>query len=67
MSAVNDLDVQTRLDAAIDGVLDVLFSEGGSELDPLTTIIGRMKARGQELNLSEMPPLMQMLLGGMTE
>ena len=60
-------DAQTELDDAIDKVLDVLFTEGGSELDPFTTIIERMKARGQELDLSEMPPLMQMLLGGMVE
>lgn len=57
---------QADLDAAIDTVLDVLFTAGGAgeELDPLATIIDRMKVRGQELDLSEMPPLMQMLLGG---
>jgi hypothetical protein len=60
------LTAQEQLDAAIDSVLDVLFTAEGQELDPLATIIARMKARGQELDLSEMPPLMAMLLGGMT-
>lgn len=50
---------------AIDSVLDVLMGEGGELLDPLETILARMKLRGQELDLSTAPPLLQMLLGGM--
>lgn len=61
------VDVQAQLDDAIDRVLDVLFSAGDAELDPLTTIISRMKARGEELDFSTAPPLIQMLLGGMLE
>ncbi len=58
---------QTRLDAAIDETLTVLeeSSAAGVELDPLATILARVQARGQELNLDEMPPLMRMILGGL--
>lgn len=59
--------LQGELDHAIDAVLDILFRAGTEqvELDPLQTIVARMGARGQELDLSQAPPLMQMLLGGM--
>lgn len=61
------LDWQTQLDGLIDGVLDVLegSSAAGVELDPLATILERLRARGSELDVSSMPPLVQMLLGGM--
>lgn len=64
---MSTVDVQAQLDDAIDRVLDVLFAAGDTELDPLTTIISRMKARGEELDFSTAPPLIQMLLGGMLE
>lgn len=59
--------VQDELDAAIDRVLDVLERAGaeGVEVDPLATIVGRVQARGTELNLDDAPPMMRMLLGGM--
>ena len=59
--------MQAELDGAIDTVLEVLdrsFQEG-VELDPLQTILGRMRARGADLDLSNAPPLMRMLLEGM--
>lgn len=59
--------VQTELDTAIDTVLDLIerAEREGVEVDPLTTIINRMKARGAEMNLDEAPPVMRMLLSGM--
>lgn len=60
-------DLQARLDAAIDEVLDCLEAadKDGVEVDPLQTIVARMQARGANLDLSEQPPIVQMLLGGM--
>lgn len=60
-------DWQVELDAAIDRVLYVLEhgAAAGVELDPLTTIMQRLQARGQSLDLSDAPPVMRMLLAGM--
>lgn len=56
---------QEQLDVAIDRVLDILFAaDGHAELDPLATILDRMRVRGAELDMSQLPPLMQMLLSG---
>lgn len=57
----------TRLADAIDTVLTVLedAERAGVELDPLTTIIERYRVRGGEVDFSELPPLMQMLLSGL--
>lgn len=57
---------ESRLDDAIDAVLDVLTEaeKYGVELDPLATIVGRMRARGEDLNLDDAPPLLKMLLAG---
>jgi len=53
--------LQTRMDAAIDEVLDTLDAASAAdvEIDPLATIIDRIKARGAELDLEAMPPLMK--------
>ncbi len=61
--------MQVRMDKAIDEVLDTLdqASAVGVEIDPLATIIDRVKARGAEIDLSTAPPLMQMLLSGMLD
>lgn len=61
--------LQERMDAAIDEVLDVLdqAQQDGVELDPLATIMARVKARGDMFDLAELPPFMQMLLGGLAE
>lgn len=58
---------QRDVNLAIDRVLDLLelASTEGYEVDPLATIIDRMKARGTDLNLDDAPPVMRMLLGGM--
>lgn len=60
---------QNRMNAAIDEVLDCLdfASAHEVEIDPLATIIERVKARGAEIDLSTAPPLMQMLLSGMLD
>lgn len=60
-------DLQARLDRVVDDVLDLLGEAAaeGVELDPLQTIMSRLAARGQALDTSEMPPLMQMILGGL--
>lgn len=62
-------DLQADLDAAIDRVLDCLEAAqtAGVELDPLATILARVKARGQDVDLSSAPPLMQMLLAGVLD
>ncbi len=57
-------DAQAQLDIAIDMVLDTLLTNPDADLDPLATILERMKARGEELDLSGAPPLVQMLLSG---
>jgi len=60
---------QSRLDDAVDLVLDALdyAEKTGVEVDPLATIVQRMRERGADLDLSEQPMLVQMLLGGMLE
>lgn len=64
-----DVSVQEKLDAAIDAVLDALDNAqaNGEEVDPLQTIVARMQARGASMDLSEAPPILRMLLGGMLE
>lgn len=63
---MNELELQGELDCAIDGVLDVLEKAAatGVEVDPLQTIIARVQARGTDLSLDDMPPVMRMLMGG---
>lgn len=63
---MNELELQGELDCAIDVVLDVLEKAAGSgvEVDPLQTIIARVQARGTELSMDDMPPVMRMLMGG---
>ena len=58
---------KARGDTLIDGMLDLLEEAGkaGVELDPLAIILDRLAARGETLDMSEAPPLMRMLLGGM--
>lgn len=58
---------QIRMNRAIDEVLDTLdrASELGVEIDPLATILDRVRARGADIDLSSAPPLMQMILGPM--
>lgn len=60
---------QKQMNTAIDSVLDCLdnCASEGIEIDPLATIIERVKARGAEIDLSTAPPLMQMLLAGMMD
>lgn len=60
-------DLQARLDRVVDDVLDLLGEAAaeGVELDPLQTIMARLAVRGQALDTSEMPPLMQMILSGL--
>ncbi len=64
---VLEVELQAELDTAIDSTLDVLERAGvaGVELDPLATIIARLRERGAELDLAGMPPLMRMVLEGM--
>lgn len=59
--------VKPRMDAAIDEVLDTLdyAASVGVEVDPLATILDRVRARGADIDLSSAPPLMQMILGPM--
>lgn len=60
-------ELQVRLDAAIDLVLDALTEAEavGFELDPLATIIERFQARGNDFDLTALPLPLQMLLAGM--
>lgn len=60
-------DYQAELDGLIDQTLDVLdaATKAGVEVDPLAAIVGRLQARGESIDLSEAPPMMRMLLGGM--
>lgn len=57
---------QDQLDDAIDRVLDALENAGGAgvSLDPLQTIMARLRARGNSFDFDELPPLMRMLLEG---
>ena len=60
---------QQRMNLAIDNVLDTLddAATDGVEIDPLATILDRVRARGAEIDLASAPPMMRMLLGGMLE
>lgn len=62
-------ELELELETHIDAILSTLDRAGelGVELDPLAAIVGRLRARGESLNLEEAPPLMRMLLGGMLE
>lgn len=57
---------QSELDTLIDGVLELLerSAAAGVELDPLATILARLQARGAELDLAGLPPLVRMILEG---
>lgn len=59
-------ELEHELDNLIDQVLDLLERSAavGVELDPLTAIIARLKERGTEMNLEELPPMMRMLMAG---
>ncbi len=59
--------LQAFLDESIDRVLDVLdvAAARGVEIDPLQTILARVRVRGGDLDFSQLPPVMQMLLGGL--
>lgn len=59
--------LELELDHHVDNILDVLEQGAaeGIELDPMASIMRRLQARGQDLNMDEMPPLMRMILGGM--
>ncbi len=61
--------LQTRMDIAIDQVLDTLdeASAAGVEIDPLATILERVRARGAEIDLESAPPMMRLLLSGMID
>jgi hypothetical protein len=58
-----------QLDAAIDLVLDALEQgqREGVDLNPLESIIRRLHARGEQLDLAGLPPIVQMLVAGMGE
>lgn len=60
-------DYQARAAVLVDGILDLLeeSAAAGVELDPLQVIVERLQARGESLDMSEAPPVMRMLLGGM--
>ena len=60
-------DYQVQLDDAIDKTLDVFeqAARDGVQLDPLATIMNRLQARGQEINLEEAPPMLRMLMSGL--
>lgn len=60
-------DFQGRLDSLVDGILLLLKESGaaGVELDPLGTIVERLRVRGSELDFSQAPPMLRMLLQGM--
>jgi len=62
-----DDDLQLRAAFLIDGFLDLLdeAAVSGVEIDPLAVILDRLAARGEELDMSEAPPMLRMLLGGM--
>jgi hypothetical protein len=64
---VSASDLQARLDLLIDGILDLLAEsvQAGEELDPLASIVSRLQAHGDTIDLDEAPPIMRMLLGGM--
>jgi hypothetical protein len=64
---VADGSLQGRLDLLIDGILDLLAEsvQTGEELDPLASIVSRLQARGDTIDLDDAPPMMRMLLGGM--
>lgn len=58
---------QAELDDAIDHTLDVFenAAKAGVQLDPLQTIMRRLQARGQEINMEEAPPMLRMLMSGL--
>ena len=66
---MSEPDFVGQLDEAIGKVLDILDDAGraGVELDPLESIMRVIRARGDELDLSDAPPLLQMLLGGIID
>lgn len=60
---------EAELDTRVGAVLDTIEAAAGAgvELDPLASILRCMRDRGAQVDLAAMPPMMQMLLGGMIE
>jgi hypothetical protein len=60
-------ELQARAESLIDGFLALLDEAGaaGVEIDPLAIILDRLAHRGETLDMSEAPPMLRMLLGGM--
>lgn len=69
MDSGHGTSLQSRLDELIDGTLDLLERAAAEqvELDPLATILDRLRARGGEIDLAGAPPVMRMLLSGMLD
>jgi hypothetical protein len=61
------VDLQAQLEQAVDEVLDVFQQavDQDVELDIMGCIVARMRARGEVLDLSELPLPLQMIFGGM--
>lgn len=60
-------DYHARAAFLVDGILDLLDEAGkaGVEVDPLAIIMERLAVRGETLDMSEAPPMMRMILGGL--
>lgn len=60
-------DYHERAADLVDAILTLLeeAAAAGVELDPLAIILERLQARGETLDLSEAPPMLRMLLGGL--
>lgn len=67
MSEIATADIQAQLERQIDAFLDLLDRAGAQhvELNPLQTILERLAARGAEMDMDHLPPMMRMLLNGM--
>jgi hypothetical protein len=59
--------VQQELDGAIDRILDLLerAAAEGVDVNPLETIVSRLAARGQSMDMSQAPPMLRMVFSGM--
>lgn len=59
--------LEAELDLHVDAILDLIEQGGaeGVELDPLASIMRRLQARGTEMNVDDMPPLLKMMLSGL--
>lgn len=60
-------DYQAELNTAMDSVLGLLEAAAAADvsLDPLATLLDRVRARGDEIDLENAPPILRMLLSGM--